>query len=137
MLQTMIFWPMIGLAGLTLVVTLWLMVVRIKVTRSGEVAMDYYATYQKGSEPDHVIQANRNLTNLFDFPTLFYVVCVLSYLAAMVDETQLYLAWAYVVLRAIHSTIHLTYNEVTHRLGVFLTSAAVLFTLWGRVALSL
>jgi len=137
MLQTAIFWPMIGLALVTLVVTLWLVVVRIKVTRSGEVKVSYYTTYQEGTEPDYIIQATRNLTNLFDFPLLFYVVCTLSYLTAIVDDTQLYLAWGYVALRAIHSLIHLTYNVVPHRLGVFLISVAVLVALWVRFAMAL
>ncbi len=137
MVQTAIFWPMIGLALVTLVVTLWLVVVRIKVTRSGDVNIDYYTTYQKGTEPDYIIQATRNLTNLFDFPLLFYVACTLSYLTAIVDDTQLYLAWGYVALRAIHSLIHLTYNVVPHRLGVFLISVAVLVALWVRFAMAL
>ena len=137
MVQTAIFWPMIGLAGVTLVVTLWLMVVRIKVTSSGDVNMDYYTTYQTGTEPAYVIRASRNLTNLFDFPLLFYVVCTLSYLAAIVDDTQLYLAWSFVALRAIHSIIHLSYNVVMQRLGVFLTSVAVLVVLWVRLAMAL
>ncbi len=128
---------MIGLALVTLVVTLWLVVVRIKVTRSGEVKVSYYTTYQEGTEPDYIIQATRNLTNLFDFPLLFYVVCTLSYLTAIVDDTQLYLAWGYVALRAIHSLIHLTYNVVPHRLGVFLISVAVLVALWVRFAMAL
>ena len=96
-----------------------------------------HGSYQTGTEPAYVIQASRNLTNLFDFPLLFYVVCTLSYLAAIVDDTQLYLAWSFVALRAIHSIIHLSYNVVMHRLGVFLTSVAVLVVLWVRLAMAL
>jgi hypothetical protein len=137
MVQTAIFWPMIGLALVTVVVTVWLVVVRLKVTGSGEVDISYYTTYQEGTEPDYVIQASRNLTNLFDFPLLFYVVCTLSYLASVVDDTQMYLAWGFVALRAIHSLIHLSYNIVLHRLGVFLISVAVLIALWVRLATAL
>jgi hypothetical protein len=40
------------------------------------------------------------------------------------------LAWAYVALRIVHSAIHLTYNKVLHRLGVFALSNVVLVALW-------
>ena len=43
------------------------------------------------------------------------------------------LAWVYVGLRVVHSAIHLTYNNVMHRLIAFALSNAVLIALWGLV----
>jgi hypothetical protein len=39
-------------------------------------------------------------------------------------------AWAYVRLRALHSAIHLTYNNVVHRLTAFALSNVVLAVFW-------
>ena len=40
------------------------------------------------------------------------------------------LAWVYVGLRVLHSIVHLTYNNVMHRLTIFAASNAVLAVLW-------
>jgi hypothetical protein len=52
------------------------------------------------------------------------------YVAGRVTETILYVAWAYVALRAVHSAIHLSYNNVLHRLVAFALSNVVLVTFW-------
>ncbi|MBA3810530.1 MAG: hypothetical protein H0X27_02580, partial [Caulobacteraceae bacterium] len=48
-----------------------------------------------------------------------------------VGASALYMAWAYVALRAVHSAVHLTYNNVIHRLSAFALSSVVLGALWG------
>lgn len=52
------------------------------------------------------------------------------YVAGRVDQTALALAWTYVGLRAIHSVIHLSYNNVVHRLTAYALSNAVLAAFW-------
>lgn len=47
------------------------------------------------------------------------------------------LAWVYVVLRGIHSLIHLSYNHVFHRFAVFATSNVVMALLWLNLLLAL
>jgi hypothetical protein len=47
-----------------------------------------------------------------------------------VDGYALTIAWVYVGLRAVHSFIHLTYNNVRHRLIPFAVSNFVLATFW-------
>ena len=44
----------------------------------------------------------------------------------------LWLAWTYVALRVAHSLIHLTTNNVMHRLTLFGISNVVLVTMWIR-----
>ena len=50
---------------------------------------------------------------------------------------RLILAWIYVGLRAAHSVVHLTYNNVVHRLAVYAASALVLALLWIRFVMAL
>jgi hypothetical protein len=47
------------------------------------------------------------------------------------------LAWLYFALRVAHSVVHLTYNNVFHRLGVYAASGVVLALLWLRFAAGL
>jgi len=42
----------------------------------------------------------------------------------------MFFAWAYVALRIVHSLIHLTYNQVLHRLAAFTLSNGALVVLW-------
>ena len=41
------------------------------------------------------------------------------------------LAWLYVATRIAHSAVHLTYNNVIHRLRAFGASIFLLAALWG------
>jgi len=73
--------------------------------------------------------------NLLEFPLLLYVGCIVAYVATPVSSVMVTLAWAFVALRVVHSTIHLTYNRVAHRALVFGISNAVLVALWVMIAL--
>ena len=74
--------------------------------------------------------ANRAYMNLLELPVLFYVAALMYFVAGRLDATALSLAWAYVALRAVHSLIHLTYNNVFHRLTAFALSNVVLGAFW-------
>lgn len=75
-------------------------------------------------------QASDNFKNLFEMPVLFYALCAFLASGQVVSEFFVIGAWAYVVLRYLHSYIHLTYNRVTHRFGVYVLSMLVLFVMW-------
>ena len=68
--------------------------------------------------------------NLLELPMLFYVVCIVLYVTAGASTTAIALAWAYVLLRVVHSLIHLSYNRVVHRLAAFAASNVALVMLW-------
>jgi hypothetical protein len=87
--------------------------------------------------PGAVSLPNRNFMNLLELPMLFYVVCVGLYVTLSVDAAAVILAWLYFALRVAHSLVHLTYNNVFHRLGVYAASGVVLALLWVRFAAGL
>jgi hypothetical protein len=74
-----------------------------------------------------------NLANLFETPVLFYVAVVLAVSLLVQDPLLVALAWLYVGLRAVHSYIHCTYNDVYHRFFVFLGSVFILLAIWVRL----
>lgn len=128
---------MAGLVALTFAVLLLIPYARFKAARSGRVAADDFKFGESGSVPAEVTIPNRNLMNLLELPVLFYIACLTLYITKTVDVASLYLAWLYVVLRVCHSLVHLTYNNVFHRLSVFAGSNVVLFIIWIRLLLAL
>jgi hypothetical protein len=68
--------------------------------------------------------------NLLEPPVLFYVVCLPILDTGGASTLMLTMAWAFVALRVVHSAIHLTYNKVMRRMGVFGLSDLALIVLW-------
>jgi len=80
-------------------------------------------------------QAADNFRNLFEVPLLFYVLCIALAVTGGSTPGFVAAAWAYVILRALHSLIHVTYNRVTHRFLVYVSSTVLLFGLWAAFVL--
>jgi len=78
--------------------------------------------------------ASNNLKNLFELPVLFYLAVLLSLSLMIQDILLAQLAWGFVILRAVHSVIHCSYNNVTHRFVIYLFSCLVLMLMWVRLA---
>ncbi|HTQ14942.1 MAG TPA: MAPEG family protein [Rhizomicrobium sp.] len=118
--QTLIFQPMGALAALTFFVLL--AVPALRMSRSGR--QDSAA----GDIPGGL--ANPNFADLLEMPVLFYVVCLMLYGSSRVDTDFLWLAWIYVGLRALHSAVHLTYDNFRHRMLLFALSNFAVFAMW-------
>ena len=78
----------------------------------------------------HRTQSADNLRNLFEMPVLFYALCLAVVATGAATPFLVDGAWAYVLLRAVHSLIHCTYNRVMHRFATYVASSALLFVLW-------
>jgi len=127
-----ILYPMFALVALTFVALLLIPVVRFRAAARGQVTAADFRFGESASVPGEVSLPNRNLMNLLELPVLFYVGCLALYVTNTVDTVALVLAWAYVALRVAHSLIHLTYNNVFHRLSAFAASNVLLVALWIR-----
>ena len=137
MTGTSVLYPMFALAGWTALVQLMIPVARIRAAAQGRVILEDFEYGESSSVPPKVSIPNRNYMNLLEFPILFYVGCLIAYVAADVTPAMVCLAWAFVASRIVHSTIHLTYNNVAHRALMFGISNIVLVTLWILVALAM
>ncbi|MBL4868844.1 MAG: MAPEG family protein [Pseudomonadales bacterium] len=130
MVQTEIIYPVLALVAWTFVVLLMIPYQRIKAVRIKQVKVSDFKLGESENVPDKVSIPNRNYMNLLELPVLFYFVCFALYLFSGTDQLALGLAWIYVALRVIHSLIHLTYNNVLHRLTFFAASNLVLSVIW-------
>ena len=130
MRESDIFGPTIVLALLTLGVLGYTGYKRFSAGFAGRVKGSDFRYGETANVPPDVAVANRNLMNLLEMPVLFYVVCLALYVTGHVTSVTLYLAWAYVALRAAHTAIHLAYNRILYRFAPYALSNLVLLGLW-------
>ena len=76
--------------------------------------------------PDNVTWKSHNYTHLMEQPTLFYATVVILAMAEAGHGISLYMAWAYVILRVVHSIWQATVNLVNVRFLLFLASTICL-----------
>lgn len=132
-----IFYPVAALVTLTFAVALLVPYARFRAAFRGQVTAKDFRYGESANVPGVVSLPNRNLMNLLELPILFYVVCIALYVTRTVDDAAIVLAWLYVALRGAHSVVHLSYNNVFHRLAVYAASNVVLLVLWIRFLLAL
>jgi hypothetical protein len=130
MRQDLIFAPMGALALLTFIVLSLIPLRRFRAAFKGHVTVEDFRFGESAAVPGEVSIPNRNYMNLLEFPMLFYVVGLMYFVSGRVTATVMAVAWAFVVLRAAHSLVHVTYNNVMHRLVLFALSNFVLIGLW-------
>jgi len=73
----------------------------------------------KGAMPAWVERTGDNYNHLFEQPVAFYTVTLSIALINNFDSLMVQLAWAFVILRIIHSLVQLTFNMVLVRFLLF------------------
>ena len=67
---------------------------------------------------------------------MFYAVAIVLAIVGQGDGFNLWLGWAYVVLRVLHSLVQATINKVAVRFGLFTLSTLVLIALTFHAAIT-
>jgi hypothetical protein len=109
--------PIVTLVAWTLVMLVWLAVKRAPFVRDRD-AIPAGARGQDIPAGPHNWPAH-NYTHLMEQPTLFYAIVLVLVAMGFDAPINVGLAWAYVVLRIIHSLIQSTVNIVKYRFLVF------------------
>ncbi len=135
MFGTAILQPMLAMMGITAIVWLRMYWIRINLARSGSFDHSKLESDPVNLPAEFNDGTAANFRNLFEAPVLFYIVCILMLISANVGNTGLWLAWAFVALRGVHSFIHCTYNAVMHRFYAYAASSIVLGVMMVRLAL--
>jgi hypothetical protein len=86
--------------------------------------------------PPQVSNPSDNLKNLFELPTVFYVVVLYIYVTNQVDTAYLWAAWGFFLFRALHSAVHCTFNFIPLRFALYVISAGALWFIVLRAALA-
>ena len=127
-------YAMFAMLLLTFGVAFRLLFLRIKAVKAGRVSIGQFRL-NTGEIPNDMAQAARNYSNLFETPVLFYIAGTIA-IAMDVESLELLIfAWGFVVARLAHSWIHLTYNNVIHRLWAFMAGNFCVLVMWGLLLL--
>ena len=130
--------PVLALIAWTLIIWIWMYATRIPAMNRAK--LDPQAARFPGSLdvlPDSVRQVADNYNHLFEQPTIFYAMVFYLYLTGQNDQLNIWLAWAYVGLRVIHTLIQCTINVVPLRFAVFSLSTLVLMAMAARALMAL
>ena len=91
--------------------------------------------YVKLPTTSHVV--TRHFANLFEVPTLFYASVGFILATGLDDPTFTLLGWCFVIVRFIHAIIHLTYNNLNHRGGIFTLGSMIQLAIVIRIFLAM
>ncbi len=135
--QVQILFPLAAMMLLTSVVMALMLRERIAEMKARRIHPQKVASSTQMSAVLQNTRAADNYKNLFEMPVLFYALCLALLATQMASPLYLAGAWAYVLLRCVHSFIHIGYNKVMHRFQVFALSATLLLVMWLAFAVQL
>lgn len=75
-----------------------------------------------------------NLSNQFEWPVFFYAACLLLSGYQETAQLQLWLAWAFIAGRVVHSCVQILTTNVRLRGVVFMINFVAVLGLWGLLA---
>lgn len=132
-MQAAILAPGVALIFWTLVMLVWTAATRFPAMAKAGINAKTAAPGGRGQNlegvlPDSVNWKAHNYTHLLEQPTLFYpLILILAVLGA--SQTDVMVAWIYVVLRIIHSLWQALVNRIPVRLALFALSTLCLVVL--------
>ena len=131
-------YPMCAMFMLTFAVLVLLFTGRVASVRSEKVRAAYFLTYSTDDkEPYRNLAMSQNFKNLFEAPVLFYVVCLAVIALHCQSAVLLGLAWGFVLMRLLHTAVHLTTNHLILRIGAYMASWVCLLGLWIGLVLTI
>lgn len=134
--------PVVALVAWTLVVMVWMAVARgrefkrLGINRSNIPDGSRGADLEGKADPRAQWKAH-NYMHLMEQPTIFYAIVLALVLMDFDAPINVWLAWAYVAFRVVHSLVQATVNVVRYRFLLFLASSLCLVGLTTHAALRL
>lgn len=125
--------PVATLALWSMIMWVWMYATRIPAMSRAKIdAAKMVGGTGKGLDevlPPEVQWKAHNYNHLMEQPTVFYAVALALAIGGMGGGLNSQIAWAYVVLRIVHSLIQATTNNVRLRFPVFLLASIPLLIL--------
>jgi len=123
--------PVVTLISWSMIMWVWMYATRIPAVSAAKMKLDPNAArgQQMSTLPPNVRWKADNYNHLMEQPTIFYALAISLAVIGEGSGVNLYLAWAYVVLRVIHSLVQSTINKIELRFLLFALSNVPLFAL--------
>lgn len=122
--------PVLALVTLSLIVWIWMYATRIPAMQKAGLPPEA-GRFPGGLDqlPHPARSVADNYNHLMEQPTIFYALVFYIVLAGHSDPIHIYLAWAYVGFRVIHTLVQCTVNVVPLRFLVFSLSTLALMAM--------
>jgi hypothetical protein len=131
--------PVVALVAWTLVIEIWMYVVRLTEMRRAGISFKGRVGTRSGALegkiPDQANWKAHNYNNLMEQPTIFYPIVIALIFMGFETAINLYLAWAYVGFRIAHSLVQVTVNVVFYRFLLFIAGSLCLLGLTTHAAM--
>lgn len=123
-INTEIITPIVVLIAWSMIVWVWMYATRIPAIRAAGMKLDPDSARgaQMSTLPPVVRWKADNYTHLMEQPTLFYALVISLAILGGGSGINLYLAWAYVLLRIVHSLVQVLVNKIELRFLIFVLS---------------
>ena len=129
-MEKIIILAMFAQVTLSLVVMLIMGKRRFAAAKNKQLDLSDFKTMQLDKAGDTIRVADRNFSNQFEIPVLFYAGCLLALQLNSASTLVAILACLFVATRIVHSVIHLGENKVRARFKVFLLGCICVFSIW-------
>ena len=133
--------PIVALVAWSLVMYIWMYAARLTAMKRAGISLKGRRGTRGGALegviPDEANWKAHNYAHLMEQPTIFYAIVTALILMDFDQQINVYLAWAYVGLRIVHSLIQATVNVVAYRFLVFTLSSLCLIGLTTHAAIFL
>jgi hypothetical protein len=133
--------PIVALVAWTLIVQIWMYATRLPAMRRKGISLKGRVG-SKGGDLDGVLEPQvqwkaHNYNHLLEQPTIFYAIVIALILMGFDAPINVYLAWAYVAFRIVHSLVQVTVNLVLYRFLLFIAGSLCLLGLTTHAAIFL
>jgi hypothetical protein len=133
--------PVVALVAWSLVMYVWMYAARLTAMKRAGISLKGRRGTRGGALegiiPDEANWKAHNYAHLMEQPTIFYAIVFALVLMRFDWPINVYLAWAYVGLRVVHSLIQATVNIVLYRFMVFTLGSLCLIAMTIHAAIFL
>ena len=133
--------PIVALVAWTLIIQIWMYATRLPAMRKAGISfkgrVGTRGSSLEGKVPDQVNWKAHNYNHLLEQPTIFYAITIALILMGFDAPINVYLAWAYVGFRVLHSLVQVTINVVLYRFLLFIAASLCLIGLTTHAAIFL
>lgn len=130
--------PVLALIAWTFFMWVWMYATRIPAMQKEKIDLaEISRTGAPLTLPPQVARVADNYNHLHEQPTIFYALALAAQSIGATDPVNIGLAWAYVILRVIHSIVQATGNVIPLRFLIFALASVALFALLARTILSI